>query len=236
MWLIYLIQVLGTTAMLVHVAVLDLRSREVNDAVWLYYLPLLALVYFQWGSFSPLVYTYSVVATGMTTYAMYRFSLLGGADVICATLVGALNPVTHPFLFPNLSGRGLEGLTVLLYTAIAIAVAGVLNLGRNFRYTSGLPWFKRLPLAFSGRRITVEEFLRSKFLFPLTEITEDGNLKLRTTFSVDEDDSKWRETFRLLLEQGKIGNDTYIWVAWGVPVLTFMLAAYVFSLMVGLPV
>lgn len=161
---------------------------------------------------------------------------LRGADVICATLVGALNPVTHPFLFPNLSGRGLEGLTVLLYTAIAIAVAGVLNLGRNFRYTSGLPWFKRLPLAFSGRRITVEEFLRSKFLFPLTEITEDGNLKLRTTFSVDEDDSKWRETFRLLLEQGKIGNDTYIWVAWGVPVLTFMLAAYVFSLMVGLPV
>jgi len=39
-----------------------------------------------------------------------------------------------------------------------------------------------------------------------------------------------------MLAEGKVREDTMIWVTWGVPVLTFMLFAYLLSLLIGLPV
>jgi len=230
----YLVQLLGTTVMLTHVAISDLRKREVKDLVWLIYSPLLILVYFERGSFSPLIYAYTIAATSLTTFAMYKFGLMGGADVIGAAMVSALNPSVSPLFFPLLSRAGMDGLVVLLYTSLMIALTGLWNLFRNLRYTSGLPFMKRLSLAFSGRRVTVSQFINSKFLFPLTE--DPVSQELRTTFSIEEDDSQWREKFRRMLAEGKVREDTMIWVTWGVPVLTFMLFAYLLSLLIGLPV
>ncbi|MEM4912284.1 MAG: A24 family peptidase C-terminal domain-containing protein, partial [Metallosphaera sp.] len=54
-------------------------------------------------------------------------------------------------------------------------------------------------------------------------------------FSVEEDDSYWREVYKRLVNERKVSLDKYIWVAWGVPVLPFLLAGYIISLVIGLP-
>lgn len=98
-----------------------------------------------------------------------------------------------------------------------------------------MPFSKRIILALSAKRMKVKDFLNSSFLFPLTQVDDDGNVTLRSTFSIEEDDKEWKQKFRKLVEERRISEDSYIWVAWGVPVLPFMLIGYLLSLVIGFP-
>ncbi|BDC18956.1 hypothetical protein HS5_18460 [Acidianus sp. HS-5] len=171
----------------------------------------------------------------MVFYAFYRLSLVGGADLIAIFIIGLSNPVVRPFFFPTLSELGIEPLTVILYSSLSIFLVSLYNLAKYFKYTKGMPLSKRIVFALSAKRMKVKDFLNSSFLFPLTQIDDSGNVTLRNTFSIEEDDKEWRQKFRKLVEERKIAEDSYIWVAWGVPVLPFILVGYLLSLVIGFP-
>ncbi len=130
----------------------------------------------------------------------------------------------------------MEPLIVVLYSSVLIVLAGITNFFSNFKYTKGMPLTTRLTISFTAKRMRVDQFLKSKFLFPLTEIDDEGKESLRLGFSVEEDDSVWREKYSKLVTEGKLEPSKIIWVAWGVPVLAFILLGYLISLVVGLPI
>lgn len=221
--------------MLIHVSILDIKYREVKLKTWLFYVPLVVFFIFYVEKINLFLYLYSLGVSIVVLYMFYKLSLMGGADLFAILLIGLSNPSVHPLLFPTFSELGMEPLIVILYTSISVFLVSLFNFARYFKYTKGMPFGKRVILALSAKRIKVKDFLDSSFLFPLTQVDESGNITLRTTFSIEEDDKEWRLRFKKLVEEGKISEDSYIWVAWGVPVLPFMLIGYLVSLIIGLP-
>ena len=234
--LIYPLQVAYSLVMLVVTSIFDIKSREIPDKLWIPFLPMVVFTYLEHDYVNAFVFVYSVVMSVVVLLALTKVGLMGGADVVLMALLGLGNPIVLPFFFPRFSLIGGESLTVLIYTSLLIALSGVSNLLRNYSHTKGLDTKTRLVLAYSGKRMKVRDFLNSRFLYPLTVIDDKGNVKLRTTFQVEEDDRVWREKYAELVRKGVLKEDAEIWVTWGVPVIPFFLIGYVLSLFVGLPV
>jgi preflagellin peptidase FlaK len=221
--------------MLIHVSILDLRYREVDFKIWLIYLPLVVFFIFYVHRIDLFLYSYSLGVSVFVLYMFYRLSLMGGADLTAILIIGLSNPSVYPLFFPTFSELGMEPLIVILYSSISVFIVSLYNLVKYFKYTKGMPFSKRIILALSAKRIKVKDFLNSSFLFPLTQVDDNGNVTLRSTFSIEEDDNEWKQKFRKLVEERRISEDSYIWVAWGVPVLPFMLIGYLLSLVLGFP-
>mgnify|MGYP001770635756 CR=1 FL=1 len=234
--LIYPFQVAYSLVMLVVTSIFDIKSREIPDKLWIPFLPIVVFTYLEHEYVNTFVFVYSVIMSLVVLLALTKLGLMGGADVVLMVLLGLGNPVVRPFFFPRFSLMGGESLTVLIYTSLIIALGGVSNLLRNYSRTKGFDIRTRLVLAYSGKRMKVRDFLNSRFIYPLTVIDDKGNMKLRTTFQVEEDDRVWREKYAELVRKGVLKDDMEIWVTWGVPVIPFFLIGYVLSLFVGLPI
>ncbi len=222
--------------MLVYVSILDLKSREIDTKVWLYFSPLALFFLFDYKSLDLFLFAYSFGVTVAILFFFYKYSLMGGADVFAMIILSLANSSVRPIFFPELSEAGLEPITVILYASVVITISVLVNFFRNYKQTAGLPLSTRLVLAMSGRKVKVREFLNSKFLFPLTLIDDNGKESLRLSFYVDEDDRVWREKYAELVKKGVITEDTTIWVAYGLPVLPYITTGYVLSLIVGIPI
>jgi preflagellin peptidase FlaK len=234
-YLIYPVQIAYTLVMLVITSIFDIKYREVPDKLWIPFVPMAIFTYLEWPYVNALVFVYSVVTSVILLLIMAKVGLMGGADVVLILLLGLGNPLVIPLLFPRLSLMGGEAITVVIYASIFIVLWGLVNALRNVRHVSSLSGSNKWMIAFSGRKMTVREFLNSRFYFPLTEIDDSGNVRLRTHFKVEEDDAYWRKRYEELLRKGVVREDTEIWVTWGVPVIPFFLMGYVVSLVVGLP-
>ena len=233
---VYVLQIVLTSIMLIHVSYLDLKTREIDDKLWVLYSPLTLFFLFQYKDLNLFVFLYSVITSIALVFTLYYISLMGGADLFLSLILSFSNASVRPLFFPRFSLMGAEPLTILLYSSSLIFMTGAGNFLRNYPYTKEYPMKLRLILALSGRRIRVKDFLNSKFLFPLTQIDESsGQVTIRTTFLVDEDDAEWRRKFSEYVQRGLIKEEDYIWVAWGVPVIPFIALGYFISLVVGLP-
>ncbi|AHC50657.1 peptidase A24 [Sulfolobus acidocaldarius SUSAZ] len=234
--LIYLLQIVLTCIMLAHTSYLDIKKREVDLKIWAIYAPLVIFFVFNYPHLNLFLYLYSVITVNLVMYFLYRFSMMGGADLILSIILSLSNATTYPIFFPSLSSEGFEPFLIILYGSIIILLSGLVNLFRNLKYTKGYSLMVRLNLAISAKRIKVKDFLSSKFLFPLTVIDEKGNQNIRTSFDVEEDDEEWRKLYREYVERGLIKEEDYIWVMWGVPVIPFFFIGYLISLVMGFPI
>jgi preflagellin peptidase FlaK len=220
--------------MLLHTSILDIIKREVELKTWLIYSPLIVFLYFDLFKINILIFIYSFIIIILLSYLLYKFSLLGGADVMALLLLGLGNSYVEPLFFPKLSKLGMEPMIVLFYSSIYVLALGIYNFMKNYKHTSNMPFSLRIILSFNGKRMKVKDFLNSKFYFPLTIVNENSR-ELRTSFSIDEDDSEWRRIYSELVKKGILREDEYIWVSWGVPILPFILLGYITSLFIGLP-
>jgi len=222
--------------MLFHTSILDIKYREVDPKIWLYYSPLCIFIIFDYHYLFLPIYLYSFIITTILFYILYRLSLIGGADLFLNIILGLSNSSVFPIIPSIFPVIGLEPLIIILYSSIIILLISVTNIIKQYKYTKGLPLSKKLILSMSARRIKVKDFLNSRFLFPLTTINEDGSITLRDYFSIEEDDKYWRDYYARLVKEGKISEDTYIWVAWGIPVIPFIFLGYLLSITLGFPV
>mgnify|MGYP001772522679 CR=1 FL=1 len=233
---IYILQIVLTSVLLLHVTYLDLKSREIDLKIWLFYSPLVLLFLFQYKNLNIFLYLYSAITVNVLLLVFYYISLMGGADLFLSLILSLSNASVRPLFFEKFSIIGLEPLTILLYSSLLILLTSIGNLLRNYSYTKGYSMKLRLILALSGRRIKVKDFLNSRFLFPLTQIDESSRqITIRTAFLVEEDDAEWRKKFSDYVQKGLIKEEDYIWVTWGVPVIPFMTLGYFISLISGLP-
>lgn len=237
--ILYVLQILLTLVMLIHTSILDIKYREIDLKIWAIYSPIVIFIIISIKNVNLFLYFYSMGISLVLLYVLYRLSLMGGADFFALLILGLANPITHP-IYPILPGSylselGIEPLLVMMYSSALIFLVSLFNFIRNFKYTSGLSLSQRILISLSAKRIKVKDFLNSKFLFPLTQINENGEKTLRTSFSIEEDDKEWREKFRNLLSEGKIKEDDYIWVAYGIPVIPYIFLGYVLSVIIGFP-
>ncbi|QKQ99684.1 peptidase A24 [Metallosphaera tengchongensis] len=221
--------------MLFHTSVLDLKYREVDPKIWLYYSPLSLFIIFNLQSLNLFIYLYSLFAVLAVFFAFYLVGFMGGADLFAIMILSLANAKTSPLFFGHFSKLGMEPLIVVLFSSALIVASGIVNFLTTFKYTAGMGLYSRLILSLTAKRVRMDKFLKSKFLFPLSVIDENGNESVRIGFSVEENDSDWRERYRELVSKGIVSPDRYIWVAWGVPVIPFIFLGYVLSLFVGIP-
>jgi len=222
--------------MLVHVSILDVKYREIDTKIWLFYSPLVLFFIYNIKFLNIYLFLYSFIVTILILYFFYRLSFMGGADLFVMIILGLADSSVHPLFYSFFSIIGMEPIIIMLFASLLVFMFVIINFIRYYKYTVGLSISKRILLSISGKRMKIKDFINSKFLFPLSVIDDKGNESLRTSFSVDEDDREWRDKYTKLVLKNIINEDKVIWVAYGIPVLPFILFGYIVSLIIGIPI
>jgi len=214
-----------TSATLLYSSYLDLKTREVDDKVWL--LPsafgatLNLYTYITTDPAALIFYGVGLAATASVAFTLYLLGLYGGADAKALTCIAAV----HPTLPYGLQLHGFTGLTtftngMLLSASLPISLA-VYNLSRImrgeriFKGFESESLFRRAMACFVGTRIY--NSAGRKFWSPV-EKRVDGLRKFVFNLSIND-----------MAEAGE--ND--MWITPGIPLLIFFTAGYFISLTVG---
>jgi preflagellin peptidase FlaK len=230
-------------------SIFDLRTREVDDRVWLAYGPIgLALTA---GRLlmdpSALVLTgISIALTTLFSFALFYFGLFGGADAKAIICLGVTLPLP-PTVFPTVLGYAHPFFPVvaLIVGFLCSALLGVWFGFRNLvRYVAerghmfeGLEkessW-KKVSALFLGYRADLSKLRDTFYLYPMEEIVKDDSgsrraLKLYSSAETDREPlvSEFSESFNRLGFTGKV------WVTPGLPMLVFILIGLLIALVFG---
>lgn len=227
----------------------DLRTREVDDKVWLVYGPTGAALTALRLVIDPaiLVVTLaSIVITTLASFGLLYFGLFGGADckaIICLGLALPLPPTSFQPLMGYLHPIFPVVVVVLGFICSASLAAwlGAKNLityaTEGHRMFEGLEkeasWRKTLALIL-GYRDEVSKLRSTFYLYPMEQVVKDGegmrrSLKLYQDAEVDREPliSEYSESLAKLGYQGKV------WVTPGLPMLIFILIGLIVTLILG---
>lgn len=217
---------------LAYASIQDLRSREVDDRVWMLSIPPSACLTVVWVALQPvqrlLPTAVSVAVSTAVAVFLNRAGLLGGADGKAILLMAASVPlrpqpaaVMPSTPFPSMSAL-LNGLTIAACFLLLNLTSNLVRCWRGERLFSGVegsPWLKFLTMV-GGKRVQASEVDWRKYM-PLEE--GDTVRKLRLAGDV-EDVPK------------PIHVDGVVWATQGVPLIPLMLVGLALTLAAGDPV
>jgi preflagellin peptidase FlaK len=230
-------------------SILDLRSREVDDRVWLAYGPIGLFLTIVTLFLDPSRIILSALSVGIAfvlAIGLFYFGLFGGADakaVICLGLTIPLVPrglpgllsYVHPF-FPV-----VVLVTGYLCSLLAAVWIGVGNLFSYSRLGSGMfqglehesRWRKALAMI-SGYRTELARLRSVFYLYPMEEIvqTSDGTRRSFKLF-MDAESDRDKVVAELSSVYSKLNLQGQVWVTPGLPMLVFMTVGLVLTLIFG---
>jgi len=231
-------------------SILDFRSREVDDRVWLAYAPIglvLTIVTVLVDPSRIILTVASAAIACVLALGLFYFGLFGGADAKAIMCLGVSMPLV-PLRFPGLLGyvHPFFPIPVLVTGFICSALVavwfGLKNLLAYSRFGSsamfqGLEhesrWRKALAMI-SGYRTEMSRLRSVFYLYPMEEIvqTADGALrsfKLFVDAEVDRDKmvSEFSNAYSNLNLQGQV------WATPGLPMLVFITVGLVLTLIFG---
>jgi len=233
-------------------AICDLRTREVPDKVWLLYGPFgLALTAYRTLS-EPLLLFPTAVSTGFSILVgigIVYFGLGGGADgkaVICLALTLPIPPtIIHPalgYVYPFLPVVVVvTGYICSLSIAIWILARNLAQkVGGKRRLFEGLEgesvWKKALALM-TGYPTDTAKLSSTFYLYPMEKVIENEKgvrrtLQTYTATDVDREEliADFEKSFH------KVGSPSTVWVTPGIPLLVFIFAAVIITLILGDPI
>jgi preflagellin peptidase FlaK len=230
-------------------SILDFRSREVDDKVWLAYAPIglvLTIVTVLLDPSRIILTIASAAVACVLAVALFYFGLFGGADAKAIMCLGVSMPLV-PTGFPSLLGYAhpFFPIPVLVTGFICSALLAVwfglknvltyLRLGsvmfQGLEHESG--WRKAVAMI-SGYRTEMSRLLSVFYLYPMEEIVEaqDGarrSFKLFVGAEADRDKlvSEFSNAYSKLNLQGQV------WVTPGLPMLVFITIGLVLTLIFG---
>jgi preflagellin peptidase FlaK len=228
----------------------DLKTREVNNKVWIIMAPLaLALTFIQFVLFSPqslLFYVISFAITAALSVALFYVGAFGGADAKALMCLALALPVYPDNLFkfnvPRVSP--IFPLTVFSNAVLLAALSVVYAILRNFfwRLRTGQRLFEgfknesvwRKILAFlTGYKVKMAE-LEKGYMYPLEDIStkETGEIE-RKLLVLPRDEERETIVGRLVNanREGKFPNE--VWATLGLPLLVFITLGFIVSLILG---
>jgi len=225
--------------MLLLASVLDVRTREVPDEVWLVGGALglvLNLHDVLRGLYRPLPLLASVAVSTLLAYVIAYLGLFGGADFKAFAALSLLLP--HPPSFNPLLGvtSPLYPLTVFSNSvlmgaslSLPILLRNLLGALRGVDLFEGLsdPWWRKLLVLLTGLRKPLGSVRGPPFDYPL-EVLEGGSRRLVLMPSLESDEEAWR-VLRELREAGL----SEVWVSSTLPFLLFIALGLAVSLLLG---
>lgn len=217
-------------------AALDMRSRQVDDRLWMVFAAVAAALYFfDFASLDPVAVALSVGLGGGAGYLLYRTGLFGGADALALAVLSAILP-TYDGRFVIAAAVAAGGNAPLVHSIVPLIVLSnaillslvrvFANVARNaqysFRHPAGL--FAGLEQESAGRKaLAVMLGHRSDgsgFGF-LMETREGKGSTRRFDFTLKN------------AEETPFESRKGVWVMPGIPFLLYMLAGLAAMIFVG---
>jgi preflagellin peptidase FlaK len=227
----------------------DLRTREVDDRVWLVYGPIGLCLTIVRLILDPGTLLVTIASIGVTTFVslgLGYFGLFGGADakaIICLGLTLPVNPTyihsflgyVHPF-FP---------LVVLIAGFICSASLGIwFGLRNSLTYVKeghrmfdgleGESSWKKAMACILGYPAKLSQ-LRTKFyLYPMEEVAvEDNTFHRSLNLYLSMETDREQVVSELADSLTKLGFEGNVWVTPGIPMLLFILIGLILTLAFG---
>jgi preflagellin peptidase FlaK len=230
-------------------SILDLRSREVDDRVWLVYGPvgLLLTIITLFVDPSRIILTaLSVGIAFVLAIGLFYFGLFGGADAKAIMCLGLAIPLV-PRGFPGLLGYAhpffpiVVLVTGFLCSVLAAVWLGMENLLSYTRVGSTMfqglehesKWRKGLAMI-SGYRTQIDRLRSVFYLYPMEEIIQapDGARRSFKLF-VDAESDRDKMVSEFANAYSKLNLQSQVWVTPGLPMLVFMTAGLLVTLVFG---
>jgi hypothetical protein len=236
-----LLRVALSVVMFGYVAYKDVKTREVNDLVWIIFgvagLGINAFEVYM-GALDLGLLLVAVGFSVLFALAGGYTGLFGEADLLALIVITMLNPTAPIALFkPMLYTPILIPLTVITNSAI-LSVSGIIIIliynirtpkeNALFEGYSGANSLKKIILLMTGMRKDLEKVRGPPFEYPLEAVNGEGviTLLLKPDFS---DDANASNTFTLLRSMGR----SRVWVAYSLPFLLMLALGYVSSIIFG---
>ena len=244
-----IISAVVTAVFFVAGSILDLRSREVDDRVWLAYAPIglgLTIITVLLDPSRIILTIASATIACVLAIGLFYFGLFGGADAKAIMCLGVSMPLV-PSGFPGLLGyvHPFFPIPVLVTGFICSALValwfGLKNLFTYSRLGSSMfrglehesNWRKVLAMV-SGYRAELSKLRSVFYLYPMEEIVETPtgarrSFKLFVDAEADRDKlvSEFSSTYSKFNLQGQV------WVTPGLPMLVFITVGLALTLVFG---
>jgi len=233
-------------------SILDLRTREVPDRVWLLYGPLGAVLTFTRLLVDPsglFVTIISAVLTALISVGLFYLGIFGGADAKAMICLGVTVPVPPAGLKPLIGfAHPFYPIVVLVVGYVCSASVAVWLLTRNiieitqrsgslFAGLGSEPWWRKGAAVLTGYRTEVPRLASTFYLYPMEEVVEDSTgarRRLRLFLNAEADRDRLVSTY--IDSLSKVGSPSRVWVTPGLPLLVFLFFAILITLILGDPI
>ena len=240
-YMVDLLRVALSIVMFGYVAYKDVKTREVNDLVWIVFgVAALGINAFEVYS-GALDFGLLVVVVGFSilfALAAGYTGLFGGADLLAFVVIGLLNPIAPFAVFkPMLFTPVLYPLTVISNSAMISASGVIIVLIYNlsslrgsafFEGYSGASGWRKAILLMTGISKEIAKVKGPPFEYPLETVNEEGVITLLLKPDLS-DDANASNTFNRLRSIGR----NRVWVAYSLPFLLVLGVGYVSSIIFG---
>lgn len=215
----------------------DMQSREVSDSVWLFAIPVGAVLTIVEIIVIPgypyLLAGLSVLLSAALAFGIYYAGLYGGADAKALSAIAVTLPLppygyvgASPFFPLTVLGNGI----LLSLSLIVVCLFwNVLSWVRGRDLFSGLVVSKWEKFVAVLTGVRVKAVTANSVHFNLMEmVTEDGRRELRFIHRVDNNDDETRMN-RVCTTSGYV----YVWATPAIPMIVFLLAGFVLYFVAG---
>jgi len=228
-------------------SVFDLKTREVDDKVWLVYGSSgVALTAFRLvlDPSTLIVTAISIAIATVLALGIFYFGLFGGADAKAIICLGLTLPLV-PRSLPSVLGypHPFFPVTVMIMGYICSASAAVwFGVRNSLTYVrdkqnmfDGLEeesrW-RKLMAFFTGYRASVPKLRSTFYLYPMEDIPADAT-KRSFKFFFDAEIDRDQLVSKFVESLSKIGFQGEVWVTPGLPMLLFIFIGLVITLVFG---
>ncbi len=249
------IQIIDLTAIITSIfffalgSFFDLRTREVDDKVWLVYGPIGLALTVARLLIDPSTLIASLASIGITTvvsFGLFYFGLFGGADckaIICLGLTIPLPPTSFQPLLGYLHPIFPIPVLVLGFICSGSLAAWIglknlltyLKVGRSmFEGLENEPRWKMAMALILGYRAELSKLRSTFYLYPMENVGNRGD-GMHRSFKLYQDAEADREGLvsELVDSLGRLGYVGKVWVTPGLPMLLFILIGLILTLIFG---
>ena len=228
-------------------SVYDLKTREVDDKVWLVYGSIGAALTASRLILDPsalIVTAISIAVATVLALGIFYFGLFGGADakaIICLGLTLPLAPVSfqsvlgypHPFFPVTAMIMGyICSASVAVWFGVRNSITYARLGGRMFDGLESEPKWRKLMAFLTGYRAGVSKLRSTFYLYPMEEVPA-GAAKRSFKFFFDAEIDRDQLVSSFVESLSRVGYQGDVWVTPGLPMLLFILMGLVITLIFG---
>ena len=238
--IIDVLRVLVLGVVLTAASIQDIKTREVDDKIWLFSLPIgvtltLSDILLNFNMYIIYLTVLSIGFSSALAFAIYYFGLFGGADakaLMCISVISPYPPsvLLSPFKLLNpIFPLAIFGNAVVMSIGLITFIA-VKNIAWKVKHRTSLfegfsePTFKKALALLLGYKVASTKLKDTPHVRLMEVLSKDGTRRFKFFTKVEEYDT--------LKPSGNISFE-WVWVTPAIPLLVFFLAGFICCFLVG---